>query len=301
MLLQPLLPAATRRRPVHLTRNTNDSCLQLTTTSSSSAAGRPARRSARCSPSTATACCCSSARPFPRYHIGESLIPYTWFTLNRLGVVDWLHKSASPKKYSVQFVSITGKVSQPFYFFQTIKHECAQTWQVWRGEFDAMLLDNARKKGVEVRQGWTVRDVLFEGSRVVGVRADVEGRRQGRRAPRHGRRRRQRPRFAALAQVRLEGSRRRSEQDRGLELLQGRQARRRASTKARRPSPTSRRRDGSGTSRCTRTSSASGVVGEPSYLYRDTRDADAIYHRELQACAWIRDHVSVGSNASRCA
>ena len=47
----------------------------------------------------------------PRYHIGESLIPYTWFTLNRLGVVDWLHRSACPRKYSVQFVSITGKVS----------------------------------------------------------------------------------------------------------------------------------------------------------------------------------------------
>src|SRR5688572_25986324 len=44
--------------------------------------------------------------PFPRYHIGESLIPYTWFTLNRLGVVDWLKRSACPKKYSVQFVSI---------------------------------------------------------------------------------------------------------------------------------------------------------------------------------------------------
>ena len=88
---------------------------------------------------------------FPRYHIGESLIPYTWFTLNRLGVVDWLRRSACPKKYSVQFVSITGKVSQPFYFFKTIKHECAQTWQIWRGEFDQMLLDNAAGKGVEVR------------------------------------------------------------------------------------------------------------------------------------------------------
>jgi hypothetical protein len=84
--------------------------------------------------------------PFPRYHIGESLIPYTWFTLNRLGVVDWLRQSACPKKYSVQFVSITGKVSQPFYFFQTIKHECAQTWQVWRSEFDQMLLDNAVRR-----------------------------------------------------------------------------------------------------------------------------------------------------------
>ena len=89
-------------------------------------------------------------------------------------MLDSLRHSACPKKYSVQFVSITGKVSQPFYFFQTIKHECSMTWQVWRGEFDAMLLDNARAKGVEVRQGVTVRDVLMEGTRVVGVRADTK-------------------------------------------------------------------------------------------------------------------------------
>src|SRR6185295_730084 len=57
---------------------------------------------------------------------------------------------------------------------QTIKHECSMTWQVWRGEFDAMLLDNARARGVEVRQGVSVRDVLMESSRVVGVRADTK-------------------------------------------------------------------------------------------------------------------------------
>ena len=57
---------------------------------------------------------------FPRYHVGESLIPYTWFTFERLGVLDWFEKSACPKKHSVQFVSAKGQVSQPFYFFQTI-------------------------------------------------------------------------------------------------------------------------------------------------------------------------------------
>src|SRR6185436_3191765 len=108
----------------------------------------------------------------PRYHIGESLIPYTWFTLNRLGVVDWLKQSACPKKYSVQFVSITGRVSQPFYFFQTIKHECSLTWQVWRSEFDAMLLDNARRKGAEVRQGTGVRADAGNG-RIEEIRAKV--------------------------------------------------------------------------------------------------------------------------------
>jgi flavin-dependent dehydrogenase len=37
-----------------------------------------------------------------------------------------------------------------------------------------------------------------------------------------------------------------------------------------------------------------GVVGEPGYLYRDTRNPDEIFHREAQACAWIRDHIAVG-------
>jgi len=37
-----------------------------------------------------------------------------------------------------------------------------------------------------------------------------------------------------------------------------------------------------------------GVVGDPSYLYRDTRDPNEIYAREVKACAWIHDHVKVG-------
>jgi flavin-dependent dehydrogenase len=230
---------------------------------------------------------------FPRYHIGESLIPYTWFTLNRLGVVDWLHTSASPKKYSVQFVSITGKVSQPFYFFQTIKHECAQTWQVFRGEFDAMLLDNARKKGVEVRQGWTVRDVLFEGERVVGVRADVKDGTRGEelraavvvdasgRDSLLSRKFGWKDRDADLNKIAVWSYYKSAKRDPGLD--EG------ATTVAYVP------QKGWFWYIPMHSDIVSvGVVGEPSYLYRDTRDADAIYHREVQGCAWIRDHVSVG-------
>ena len=87
---------------------------------------------------------------FPRYHVGESLMPYTWFTFERLGVLDWFDSNACPQKHSVQFVSTSGKVSQPFYFFETIKHDCATTWQVRRSDFDRMLLDNARAKGADV-------------------------------------------------------------------------------------------------------------------------------------------------------
>ena len=112
---------------------------------------------------------------FPRYHVGESLMPYTWFSFERLGVLDWLKRSSSPIKHSVQFVSTSGRVSQPFYFFDTIKHECASTWQILRSDFDAMMLENAAAKGAEVRQGVAVRDVLTEGDQVVGVTADVAG------------------------------------------------------------------------------------------------------------------------------
>lgn len=108
---------------------------------------------------------------FPRYHIGESLIPNTYGTLDRLGLLPRLRASHFPKKYSIRFVSESGEEAQPFYFCETIPGEAAQTWQVERSEFDVLCLDNARSNGVEVRMGARAERVLFEGSRAVGVRA----------------------------------------------------------------------------------------------------------------------------------
>jgi flavin-dependent dehydrogenase len=109
---------------------------------------------------------------FPRYHIGESLIPFTYQPLERLGLIPLMKASAFQKKYSVIFISPNGRVSQPFYFFTRYDRETvAQTWQVLRSEFDVILLDNARKKGVEVIEEITVKELLREGERVIGVRA----------------------------------------------------------------------------------------------------------------------------------
>ena len=105
----------------------------------------------------------------PQFKIGESLIPATYWTFKRLGMLGKLRASHFPQKYSVQFYSRTGKGSTPFYFFQTNPHESAVTWQVLRSEFDQMLLDNAKEKGVEVRRGVGVREVLFEGDTATGV------------------------------------------------------------------------------------------------------------------------------------
>ena len=111
---------------------------------------------------------------FPRYHIGESLIPHTYGVLDRLGLLPRLRSSHFPEKHSVRFISPSGKQSDPFYFSETIKGERARTWQVERSEFDQMCLDNARENGVEVRMATRVREVLFEDGRAVGVRGSPE-------------------------------------------------------------------------------------------------------------------------------
>jgi flavin-dependent dehydrogenase len=112
---------------------------------------------------------------FPRYHIGESLIPHTYGTLDRLGLIPKLRCSHFPKKYSVRFVAPSGQESDPFYFFETIQGDRAQTWQVERSEFDQICLEHARENGVEVRMGVKVDQVMFENGQAVGVQARAAG------------------------------------------------------------------------------------------------------------------------------
>ncbi|HTI69783.1 MAG TPA: NAD(P)/FAD-dependent oxidoreductase [Candidatus Limnocylindria bacterium] len=109
---------------------------------------------------------------FPRYHIGESLIPFTFPALERMGLVPFMKGSEFIKKYSVVFVSPSGRASQPFYFFNRYDRETiAQTWQVLRSEFDEILLNNARSKGVEVHEETEVTEFIKEDGKYVGVKA----------------------------------------------------------------------------------------------------------------------------------
>ena len=109
--------------------------------------------------------------PRPPFKVGESLVPYTYETFERLGLVERLKASHFQQKHSVQFFSASGRGSAPFYFSETDPHERSTTWQVRRSELDGLLLENAVEHGVELRQGVQVQDVLFEGERAVGIRA----------------------------------------------------------------------------------------------------------------------------------
>ena len=106
----------------------------------------------------------------PAFKVGESLMPATYWTLERLGLLDRMRQSSNPVKGSVQFFSADGRAATPFYFEDHDPHESSWTWQVLRSDFDGMLLQRAAECGAEIRHGASVREVLFEEDRAVGVK-----------------------------------------------------------------------------------------------------------------------------------
>ena len=110
----------------------------------------------------------------PREHVGESLMPESYWTFEKLGVLEKLSASRYAKKVGVQFVNHTGKESQPFFFRTRHDHPSSETWHVERADFDRMLFDNAQEKGAECVDGVRVLDVLFDGDTATGVRVKTD-------------------------------------------------------------------------------------------------------------------------------
>lgn len=98
---------------------------------------------------------------FPRFHVGESLMPETYWPLKRLGVIDRMRASQFTSKHSVQFVPSNGKESTPFFFQEHDPRESSVTWQVERADFDKMLFDRAGELGADCVDETRVMEVLF--------------------------------------------------------------------------------------------------------------------------------------------
>ncbi len=116
----------------------------------------------------------------PRFHVGESLMPETYWPLERLGLNDRVRQSGWQAKKSVQFVTHRGTESEPFFFRQHDDRDCSTTWQVERSEFDKMLFDRAAEWGADCHDQTRLIDVIFQTSgKVAGVTVrDREGREQ---------------------------------------------------------------------------------------------------------------------------
>jgi flavin-dependent dehydrogenase len=236
---------------------------------------------------------------FPRYHIGESLIPFTYQPLERLGLIPRMKKSAFQKKYSVVFISPNGKASEPFYFFNRYNRESvAQTWQVLRSEFDEMLLNHARSKGVQVVEEITVKELLREGGLVIGVRAQnkcgevVEFRapitldctgKEAFTAVRNGWRMKDPCLNKVAVWTYYQGSKREPGIDEGQTAV------------AYVPEKgwfwhIPQHND----------MVSVGVVAEGKYLTRDgVREPEQIFKREVEQNAWIKDHLSIGKSTGQ--
>jgi FADH2-dependent halogenase len=93
---------------------------------------------------------------FPRFHIGESLLPYNRQIFSELGVLEALEAEGFPRKFGAQFYIANGSKAVKFVFSKGVYTREKETIQVERARFDHILLKNARKCGAEVREGWTV-------------------------------------------------------------------------------------------------------------------------------------------------
>jgi flavin-dependent dehydrogenase len=106
---------------------------------------------------------------FPREHIGESLLPASMPVLAELGVLQAVQAVGFLPKWGATMVWGTERTPWSWYFRET-NQKHPHTYQVWRPQFDQLLLENSRAHGVEVREGHQVVEVLFEEGRAVGVR-----------------------------------------------------------------------------------------------------------------------------------
>lgn len=93
---------------------------------------------------------------FPRFHIGESLLPCNMPIFEAMGVLPALREAGFPIKYGAQFELGNGSVSTRFVFREGRFNSAPSAIQVERALLDHILLKNARASGADVREGWTV-------------------------------------------------------------------------------------------------------------------------------------------------
>lgn len=113
---------------------------------------------------------------FPRFHIGESLLPHNMRIFERLGLVDAL-KQCFMEKWGVEFVSSDGGLTRLFHFDEAMDRRYPMCFQVPRSEFDHLLLRQAASRGARVHEATVVTDALQQpdGTWCVPVENEKDG------------------------------------------------------------------------------------------------------------------------------
>ncbi|MGC1481612.1 MAG: NAD(P)/FAD-dependent oxidoreductase [Chthoniobacterales bacterium] len=112
---------------------------------------------------------------FPRFHIGESLLPFSMDALKRLGVMEKIHAAGFMPKHGAGISTGSGEREVQFYFKNGFRPEHATAFQVDRSRFDELLLDHAEESGAEVHQETAVTQTEFSDAGVILTARTTEG------------------------------------------------------------------------------------------------------------------------------
>src|SRR5882724_2385237 len=111
---------------------------------------------------------------FPRFHIGESLLPYNHQLFREMGILPALESAGFIRKFGAQFHLGNGTKGTKFVFRQGRFTREPEAIQVERAKFDHLLLKHAQDSGADVREGWTVgKFANEEGYVAIEARSDA--------------------------------------------------------------------------------------------------------------------------------
>jgi flavin-dependent dehydrogenase len=112
---------------------------------------------------------------FPRFHIGESLLPCNMTIFRDMGVLPALQATGFPRKFGAQFELGNGSIGTRFIFREGKFNREPEAIQVERATFDHVLLKHARNSGADVREGWSVTKTVSDPDGVQVEARDPDG------------------------------------------------------------------------------------------------------------------------------
>jgi flavin-dependent dehydrogenase len=98
---------------------------------------------------------------FPRFHIGESLLPFSMKAFSRLELHEKLLRAGFLKKFGGEIFGACSERGTKFYFKDGFRSQTDHSYQVTRADFDKVLLDHAAECGTEVHEETSVDRVDF--------------------------------------------------------------------------------------------------------------------------------------------
>src|SRR5438067_6925160 len=110
---------------------------------------------------------------FPRFHIGESLLPFSMKAFTRLGLHEKFLRAGFMKKFGGEIIGACSETGTKFYFKDGYRSQTDHAYQVTRGDFDKVLLDHAAECGAEVHEETSVDRVEFSNEDIeLGVKSN---------------------------------------------------------------------------------------------------------------------------------